>query len=54
MGLDFLGTAFSGSQESQDEEVPMEVDGVKAMMASVKSRGVSVIYCVLPHTNVFY
>lgn len=52
MGLDFLG----GSPDIQGngEGTPMEVDGVKAMVAGVKSRGVSIsILCKLASLSIF-
>ena len=40
MGLDYLGD--SPDIQGNGEGMPMEVDGVKAMVAGVKSHGVSV------------
>jgi hypothetical protein len=37
-----MGAESPEIQESDGEGTPMEVDGVKAMVAGVKSRGVSV------------
>lgn len=39
MGLDYLGAESLDTQESEGDGVPMEVDGVKAMVTGVKSRG---------------
>lgn len=36
---------FMTSESTEEEGEPMEVDGVKAMIAGVKSHGVSLIYC---------
>lgn len=42
MGLEFLGPGTQNTQENDNEE-PMEVDNVKAMVADVKSRGVRIL-----------
>lgn len=42
IGLDYLGVESSENQGSDGEGAPMEIDGVKAMVAGVKSGGVSV------------
>jgi hypothetical protein len=55
MGLNYLGAgSVEIGGESENEGMPMEVDGVKSMVAGVKSRGVCVVAtCIwLPNTNV--
>jgi hypothetical protein len=53
MGQDYLGRESPDIQENEGEGTPMEVDGVKAMVAGVKSRGVSgqvsLCFCFLTH-----
>jgi hypothetical protein len=54
MGLNYLGAGSTDIRESENEGTPMEVDGVKAMVAGVKSRGVCVLASCIgpPHANV--
>jgi hypothetical protein len=51
MTLDYLGAEALDTQESEGG-VPMDVDGVKAMVAGVKSRGVSILmFCIFARSR---
>jgi hypothetical protein len=47
--FDFVGRDAGG--EGEEGEEPMEVDGVKAMVAGVKSRGVSGLHSIKPRSH---